>query len=120
MGLIFAIGPAWASAIADALLMDKSQLSRLIKDLSGRGLLHSAKAPDDGRAVQVSLTTGGIELHDRFLAEVIAGNERILAVLDRQEVDQLLQLIARLTDHTGTMLAQREGQAIQDHDAREG
>ncbi|MDN4641781.1 MarR family winged helix-turn-helix transcriptional regulator [Agreia sp. PsM10] len=57
---LYSYGPAKPSALADAVAMDRSSTSSLIKQMKAAGLVESTKAPDDGRAVVVSLTPTGL------------------------------------------------------------
>ncbi|MFF9563676.1 MarR family winged helix-turn-helix transcriptional regulator [Leifsonia sp. NPDC014704] len=58
---LYAYGPANPSAVADAVAMDRSSTSALIRQLKAAGLVESAPDPADGRAVRVSLTSAGAE-----------------------------------------------------------
>jgi len=57
---LYSYGPAKPSALADAVAMDRSSTSSLIKQMKAADLVESTKAPDDGRAVVVSLTPTGL------------------------------------------------------------
>ncbi|QRN95858.1 winged helix-turn-helix transcriptional regulator [Archangium violaceum] len=54
-----AFGPAHAGAIAEGVAMDKSAVSRLIRDLKAVGILQAAPDPNDRRATILSLTPLG-------------------------------------------------------------
>lgn len=54
-------GPAKASQIADALTMDRSVVSRLMKQLGQLGLVEVHSAKEDGRSVVCGLTRNGRE-----------------------------------------------------------
>ncbi|ATB34964.1 MarR family transcriptional regulator [Cystobacter fuscus] len=56
---LHAFGPAHAGAIAEGVAMDKSAVSRLIRDLKEVGLLRAAPDPEDRRATILSLTPLG-------------------------------------------------------------
>ncbi|MET3566026.1 DNA-binding MarR family transcriptional regulator [Leifsonia sp. 563] len=58
---LYAYGPANPSAVADAVAMDRSSTSALIRQLKAAGLVESTPDPTDGRAVRVSLTPAGAE-----------------------------------------------------------
>ena len=58
---LYAYGPANPSAVADAVAMDRSSTSALIRQLKAAGLVESRPDPNDGRAVRVSLTPTGAD-----------------------------------------------------------
>ncbi|AIQ59969.1 MarR family winged helix-turn-helix transcriptional regulator [Paenibacillus borealis] len=56
---LYSYGPASAAAIAEATAMDRSSVSRLIKQLESMGYVRREASPDDGRAILLSLTELG-------------------------------------------------------------
>ncbi|MEK3670038.1 MarR family winged helix-turn-helix transcriptional regulator [Paenibacillus sp. FSL R10-2771] len=56
---LYSYGPASAAAIAEATAMDRSAVSRLIKQLESLGYVSREASPDDGRAILLSLTEQG-------------------------------------------------------------
>jgi DNA-binding MarR family transcriptional regulator len=103
--------PVRAGDMAELLVMDKSQLSRLIKSLVARKLIKSTPDPDDARATILGLTPKGAALFDKILAEVLRRNENVLAPLSPEEVLHLSDLLARLTDHNAVLLQNNKGGA---------
>jgi DNA-binding MarR family transcriptional regulator len=97
--------------MAELLVMDKSQLSRLIRALVDKNLIKSAQDPDDARAVVLDVTSKGHLLHQQVLAEVLRRNENVLAPLSREEVAQLGDMLDRLTDHNIDLLKKHKGGA---------
>src|SRR5262245_36842394 len=57
-----ACGPLRLSALATALELDASTVSRHVKQLEDRGLLARTSDPDDGRASQIELSAAGAEV----------------------------------------------------------
>jgi len=100
-----------AGDMAELLVMDKSQLSRLIRALVDKNLIKSAQDPDDARAVVLDVTSKGHLLHQQVLAEVLRRNENVLAPLSREEVAQLGDMLDRLTDHNINLLKKNKGGA---------
>ena len=49
------------SALAEALMMDKGQLSRTVRELEHLGLVHRTPDPEDGRSSLLSPTDEGLE-----------------------------------------------------------
>lgn len=99
--------PTRAGDVADILLMDKSQLSRVIKKLAARRLIVDTTDPDDGRAVALKLTTKGMALYDRIMAHVMERNEKVLAPLSAAEVESLDLILDKLIAHSREMLEAR-------------
>jgi DNA-binding MarR family transcriptional regulator len=87
------------SALASALEVDASTVSRHVRHLEDRGLLERATDPDDGRASQVQLTGEG-------RARLAAGAERrralvasLMADWPGTDRDHLRDLLTRLLDN---------------------
>jgi DNA-binding MarR family transcriptional regulator len=93
---LHSFGPAKASRIADALVMDRSVVSRLTKQLGQRGLAEPRPDDQDGRGVVYSLTKTG----RAKAAEAIAskGNLFEMRIKHWQEADleHLTRLLRRL------------------------
>lgn len=93
-----ASGPMRVSALAAALELDASTVSRKVRQLEARGLLERTGDPDDGRASQVMLSSGG-------LARLEAGARRRRALVGRlledwpaEDRERLRELLSRLLD----------------------
>jgi DNA-binding MarR family transcriptional regulator len=61
-------GPMRVSALACALDLDASTVSRHAKALEDRGLIERAEDPDDGRASRVTISAHGIECLEKGAA----------------------------------------------------
>jgi DNA-binding MarR family transcriptional regulator len=92
-------GPLRLSALASALDVDASTVSRHVRHLEDRGLLERATDPDDGRASQVRLTGEG-------RSRLAAGAERrralvasLIAAWPDTDRDRLRDLLTRLLDN---------------------
>ena len=95
---LYSYGPASAAAIADATAMDRSSVSRLIKQLESLGYVRREASPDDGRAILLSITEVGQQqtlsaLHEKGHAFY----ERIAGWND----NELLQFINMLKQFNG-------------------
>ncbi len=104
LAVIQAKAPVRAGDVSALLLMDKSQLSRLIKNLQEKLFVKSKPDANDARAVVLTLTSQGVVVYDRMLAEVIRQNEQVLAPLSAKEVALLNDMLNRLTAHNLSML----------------
>src|SRR3954467_10905582 len=70
-GLIASLGrrpPMSVATLADAVGMDKGQISRALAGLVSRKLVSRAVNPSDNREVLVSLTRTGLTAHDVIVA----------------------------------------------------
>jgi DNA-binding MarR family transcriptional regulator len=107
-GLVASLGrrpPMSVARLADAVGMDKGQISRALADLMSRKLVAKAVNPRDNREVLVSLTRSGLAAHDAIVAGARERNQRLLEQLDSGDVAMLLEHIDRLTQKAEAMLA---------------
>jgi DNA-binding MarR family transcriptional regulator len=107
-GLVASLGrrPAMSVAtLAEAVGMDKGQISRALAGLVSRKLVSRAVNPLDNREVLVSLTRTGLSAHDVIVAGAQERNQRLLEGLGNEEVAVLLEQIERLTARAAQMLA---------------
>ncbi|MNM59010.1 putative HTH-type transcriptional regulator [compost metagenome] len=56
---LYSYGPTSAAALAESTAMDRSAVSRLVKQLEALGYVRKDASPDDGRGVVLSLTEPG-------------------------------------------------------------
>lgn len=84
------------SALAEALLLDKGQISRSVRELEDLGLIQRTPDPTDGRSSLLSPTAEGLQR----LAEARLPNERglheSLADWDLEDIDRLTVLLHAL------------------------
>jgi len=107
-GLVASLGrrpPMSVIRLAEAVGMDKGQISRALAGLVSRKLVARAVNPRDNREVLVSLTRTGLAAHDAIVAGAQERNQRLLEQLDADEVAMLLAHIDRLTRKAEKMLA---------------
>ncbi len=107
-GLVASLGrrpPMSVVRLAEAVGMDKGQISRALAGLVSRKLVERRVNPRDNREVLVSLTRTGLAAHDAIVAGAQERNERLLEQLDDGEVAMLLAHIERLTRKAEKMLA---------------
>lgn len=112
LALVKARAPARAGDIADLLVMDKSQTSRVIKVLLGKGLIENMPDPDDGRAVSLKTTEKANLLYQAVFEEVMRSNERILAPLSEEEVRAFDRILDKLIVHSQDLLEKRLGRRM--------
>ena len=106
-GLVANLGrhpPMSVVRLADAVGLDKGQISRALAELVARKLVAKAVNPLDNREVLVSLTRAGLAAHDAIVAGARERNQRLLEQLSDAEVALLLGHIDRLTERAAEML----------------
>jgi DNA-binding MarR family transcriptional regulator len=107
-GLVASLGrrpPMSVARLAEAVGMDKGQISRALAGLVSRKLVSKTVNPSDSREVLVSLTRTGLAAHDAIVAGGLERNRHLLEQMDRDEVALLLGQIDRLTRKAEQMLA---------------
>jgi DNA-binding MarR family transcriptional regulator len=101
-----AAGPSRQSALADALGLDASTVSRHVRALADGGLVEAARDPDDGRATLLSITEQGTTfLMDRLRAhrETLRAATSDFTPTERTDLVRLLhKLAAALGGHKET------------------
>jgi len=96
--------PMSVISLADAVGMDKGQISRALAELVSRKLVARAVNPRDNREVLVSLTRAGLVAHDAIVAGAQERNRRLLEQLSAGDLAVLLAQIDRLTETAVAML----------------
>jgi DNA-binding MarR family transcriptional regulator len=95
--------------LAEAVGMDKGQISRALAELVSRKLVAKAVNPRDNRETLVCLTKAGLAAHDAIVAGAQERNRRLMEQLGEAELEVLLDQIDRLTDAAAEMLAAEKG-----------
>ena len=108
IGVVHALAPVTFGRVRRILVMDKGQLSRVVKVLSDRGLLLTRPGADDARSVDLSLSDAGETLHDAVLEFTAERNEHVVATLTRDECREFMRLLQKLTAHN-EMLSELAG-----------
>src|SRR6266404_7797445 len=92
-GLVASLGrhlPMSVVRLAEAVGMDKGQISRALAGLVSRKLVSRAVNPRDNREVLVCLTRTGLIAHETIVAGALERNQRLLEQLSEDEVAMLL------------------------------
>jgi DNA-binding MarR family transcriptional regulator len=106
-GLVASLGrrpPMSVVTLAEAVGMDKGQISRALAGLVSRKLVSRAVNPRDNREVLVCLTRTGLIARETIVAGAQERNQRLLEQLSQDELVMLLGYIDRLTDTAAEML----------------
>ncbi|KIN62464.1 Transcriptional regulator, MarR family [Sulfitobacter noctilucicola] len=112
LALVKSRAPCRAGDMADLLLMDKSQTSRVIKALLSKELIKNMPDPLDGRAISLHTTEAGDTLYARIFNEVLKSNERVLSPLSPEEVQTFNAMLERLIEHSENLLEARLGRDL--------
>lgn len=86
--------------IADRLDISPPTVSVGVNKLEESGLVMRKPNPEDGRSVQFFPTVSGETLHKKFQQSRLKKFRRLLAGLDSQEQDTLLELLERALNNT--------------------
>jgi DNA-binding MarR family transcriptional regulator len=106
-GLVASLGrrpPMSVVRLAEAVGMDKGQISRALAGLVSRKLVSRAVNPRDNREVLVCLTRTGLIAHEAIVAGALERNQRLLDELGKDDAARLLGHIDRLTETAARML----------------
>jgi DNA-binding MarR family transcriptional regulator len=110
-GLVASLGrnpPMSVIQLAQAVGMDKGQISRALGGLVTRKLVARQVNPDDNREVLVSLTRAGSAAHEVLLSGAIERTSHLLKEFDDGELAVLLHQIDRLTTKAKAMLLEEK------------
>ena len=83
--------------IANSLLIDRTTMARLARDLEGAGLIKRDRDPRDRRNYSLSLTPAGSETLTETHARLNTVHDEFLGELDPDERKFLLQILGRLS-----------------------
>jgi DNA-binding MarR family transcriptional regulator len=89
------------SELADYLGLDKSTISGLVGRAEKRGLLQRAPNPDDGRAIDVFLTSEGSRLAETGRSEIAKALSPMIEPLTKSHARRLTALLDEVLTHTG-------------------
>ena len=110
VALLGAFAPLSLLTLAREVDIDKSQASRMVSELTERGLLKRNVDENDGRGVQLTLTSEGKALYRKVFPKALKRNQALLSVLTAEEQVVLDGMLERLTEHAVGMLeTAREG-----------
>jgi len=82
--------------LADALLVKRPNMTKLVKRLEARGLVRRNAAANDGRSISAALTLAGRRSAKRLRALQALHDAWLLAVLRPAERVQLMRYVARI------------------------
>ena len=107
-GLVASLGrqpPMSVIRLAEAVGMDKGQISRALAELVSRKLVAKTDNPRDNRETLVCLTKAGLAAHDAIVAGAQERNRKLQEALGGEDLEVLLGQVDRLTEAAAQMLA---------------
>ena len=98
LALLGAHSPQSLNELASAAALDKSQMSRVVSGLIGRGLVSRAADKRDGRGIRLALTKAGTSVHLGLMRAATERNDAFLGRLSKSERACLAQALAKIAD----------------------
>lgn len=89
--------------IGEITLMDKSKVSRGVKQLESKGLLQKSKDAQDNRVYYLSLSEAGLELYKNIVPTALSWEAELLEALDVAEYRDLFRIMEKLDRRLATM-----------------
>lgn len=89
-------GQVSQNELSRRMVRDKSQMTRMIQGLEGKGLVRRENSTSDGRVVMVSLTAEGEQAVEELLEAVADVIGDLLAPISANETQLLKQLLSRI------------------------
>lgn len=114
MANLAALGPMSPSALADYAGLDRARASSAITSLTRKGLVDRRSEPTDHRRATVALSQAGWALYQQTFPRLVAINQRLLSVLDRDDVAALERIMGLLGRQLVAMLDTGEPGIIAD------
>jgi homoprotocatechuate degradation regulator HpaR len=92
--------------LATAVFLRPPSLSRIVRDLEGRGLLGRRASDDDQRRWLLSITASGLALMEAVAPELIVINTDIASLFGQDNMSALLRLLNQLEAVLGSSVSQ--------------
>jgi Transcriptional regulators len=90
---LYSYGPASAAELAESTAMDRSSVSRLIKQLELSGYIKRESVPQDGRSILLSLTELGQEMTYNTLKEKEAVFYDRISNWSNEQLEKFIQML---------------------------
>lgn len=108
LGLVSAMGPVASRKVRDCLFMDKGQFSRVVKQLTERGLIEASPMSSNASALALQLTDAGKALHKVLIEFTAERNARTASCLTPEECETFLRLLDKVGAHAHALQMQRQ------------
>ena len=102
---VAAFGPVSLNGLAELLVQDRGQLSRVVKAMVARGLLTRERKPG-GPGIVIDLSEQGEGLYGQMVAWALERDEALTGGIPPDEVATLRRTLDRMTEKARTLLAQ--------------
>jgi DNA-binding MarR family transcriptional regulator len=86
-------------ALASAMMIKRSNMTKLVQSLEREGLILRRAAEDDARSVNLELTVKGRRALDKVLPDIEAFNRDVTQALSAPERQVLLGLLGKLSEN---------------------
>jgi DNA-binding MarR family transcriptional regulator len=94
-----------SSALAERMHLARGPTSKAVTEMVAKGLVARRPRPSDRRLVEVELTDAGRSIFDSLFPVAVQVNTDLLAALQKEEVDLLNSMLARLQRRAEANLA---------------
>lgn|SRR5690554_1217335 len=81
-----------STALAPRLGMEATSLTRTLKTMEDKELIHKKKNPKDGRGVDIFLTELGLEKRTLSKQTVLRFNDKLMETFTQQEIDKFIEM----------------------------
>lgn len=98
VAMLAKLGSTSPSDLAARTTVDRSQASKTLRGLIGKGLVERQAVPGDGRRARVLLTRAGSALFDRLFPRVVRVHHEVLQDLSVAERQSLAQNLCAMQD----------------------
>jgi DNA-binding MarR family transcriptional regulator len=95
-----------ARDIGQQTLLDKSRVSRVVKQLEKRGLVRKTQAQNDQRVFFLALSAKGRTLYQSIVPDALDWEASLLKALDLPEYRDLLRIVEKLDRRLHTIIDQ--------------
>lgn len=103
-----ALGPVTARDVAEFSVLDKSNVSRAVHRLTGRGFIEQSGHPFDGRSRILTLTEEGRTLHGKISAHSRQREEDLFRNFTEAERESFAAFLTRLDERARLLLESTE------------
>ena len=118
IALLAAHGSVSPSELSDLAHLERGRVSRLITELSVKGLLRRQRVAHDGRRATLTLSAKGAALYAELFPQSVAFSDLVLRALSPAEQDAFDRALHKLTDEAERIAAARP--VIEKADRRHG
>lgn len=96
IAMLAALGEISPSNLSTYTAVDRSQVSKTLRSLQDKQLIHRSTLSNDRRRAQLILSDSGRKLHDRLFPRVLQVHECLMADFDESERKLLARMLNKL------------------------